>query len=71
MGKTTEDIKLSLNVSFKGVSNKTFWNQNFHFKIRKNTTFYPQNKIWHFHVISDVSAPNSEKKKSERKPYLL
>ena len=51
MVKTTEDIKISLNVSLKGRPKRVFatkkkkkkkMNQNFHFKIRKKSLFFTQ-----------------------------
>ena len=49
MGKTTEDIKISLNVSLKGSPKGVFPTKNFEIKIfilklAKNTTFYPKIK---------------------------
>ena len=56
MGKTTEDIKMSLNVSLKGSPVGVFQikklKSKFLFKIRKNIWFYPKIKNWHFHVKS-------------------
>ena len=66
MGKTTEDIKISLNVSLKGSPKGVFPTKKFEIKIfilkfAKNTTFYPKIKNLHFCVKSDVCAPNCEK----------
>ena len=66
MGKTTEDIKISLLVSLAGSPKKVFPIKNFEIKIlivkfAKNTPFYPKIKNWHFRVKSDVWAPNCEK----------
>ena len=74
MGKTTEDIKISLDVSLTGspkgvVPTKIFEIKIFILKFAKNTLFYPKIKNWHFHVKNDVWAPTV--KKSHRKPYLL
>ena len=48
MGKTTEGIKISLNVSLKGSPKEVFptknLNQNFHFKICKKHYFLPKNE---------------------------
>ena len=54
MGQTTEDIEILLIVSSSGTRKGCFqkkkkkkkkkkWNENFHFKIHKNATFYPKN----------------------------
>ena len=66
MGKTTEDIKISLNVSLKASPNGVFPTKKFEIKVfilkfAKNTTFYPKIKKIHFHVKSDVWAPKCEK----------
>ena len=66
MGKPTEDIKISLNVSLKGSPKGVFPTKNSEIKIltlkfAKNTTFYPKTENWHFCVKSDVWAPNCEK----------
>ena len=47
MDKTTEDIKISLNVSLKGTPKGVFptkknWNKNFRFQIRKTTLLFTQ-----------------------------
>ena len=69
MGKTTEDIKISLNVSLKGSPKGVFPTKTFEIKIFilkfAINTFYPKIKNLHFRVKSDVCAPNCEK------PYLL
>ena len=75
MGKTTEDIKISLNVSSKGSPQGVFPAKKIEIKIfvlkfAKNTTFYPKIKNWHFRVKSDVWNPNCEKF-IEKKTYLL
>ena len=66
MGKTTEDIKISLNVSLKGSPKGVFQTnkfeiKNFILKFAKNTTFYPKIKKLHFRVKSDVWATKCEK----------
>ena len=66
MGKTSEDIKILLNVSLRGSPKGVFPTKNFEIKkfilrFAKNTTFYPQIKNLHFRVKSDVCAPNYEK----------
>ena len=74
MGKTTEAIKISLNVSLKGSPKRVFSTKNFEIKIfilkfakkkkkkkKKNPTFYPKIKNLHFCVKSDVWAPKCEK----------
>ena len=66
MGKPTEDIKISLNVSLKGSPKGVFPTKKneikiFILKFAKNTTFYPKIKNLHFCVKSDVCAPNCEK----------
>ena len=48
MGKNTEDISISLNVSLKGSPKRVFpikknWNQNSHFKTRQKHYFLPKN----------------------------
>ena len=63
MGKITEGIKISLNVSLKGSPKGVFPTNKkkikiFILKFAKNTTFYPKIKNWHFRVKSDVWAPN-------------
>ena len=65
MGKTTEDSKISLNVSLKGSPKGVFPTKKFEIKIfllkfAQNTTFYPKIKNLHFRVKSDVCAPNCE-----------
>ena len=66
MGKITEDIKISLNVSLKGSPKGVFPIKKieitiFILKFAKNTTFYPKIKKIHFRVKSDVWAPRCEK----------
>ena len=65
MGKTTEDIKISLNISLKGSPSGVFLKKNFEIKIfvlkfTKNTTCYPKIKNGHFRVKKDVWASNCE-----------
>ena len=52
MGKTTEGIKISLNVSLKGSPKEVFPTKKkikiFLLKFSKNTIFYPNIKNWHF-----------------------
>ena len=66
MGKTTEYIKISLNVSLKGSPKGVFPTTKIEIKIfilkfaNKNTTFYPKIKNLHFRVKSDVWASNCE-----------
>ena len=66
MGKTTEDIKISLNVSLKGSPEGVFPTKKieiniFILKFAKNTTFYPKIKKLHFCIKNDVWAPKCEK----------
>ena len=66
MGKTTEDIKISLDISLKGSPKGVFSTKKIEIKIfilkfAKNTTFYPKIKNLHFRVKSDVWAPKCEK----------
>ena len=66
MGKTTEDIKISMNVSLKGSPKGVFPTnifeiKDFILKFSKNTTFYPKIKNLHFCVRNGVWAPNCEK----------
>ena len=67
MGKTTEDIKISLNVSLKGSSKGVFPIKKneikiFILKFAKNTIFTQKlKKKLHFRVKSDVWAPKCEK----------
>ena len=65
MGKTTEDIKISLNVSLKGSPKGVFPIKNFEIKIFiskfAKDTFYPKIKNLHFCIKSDVWAPKCEK----------
>ena len=71
MGKTTEDIKISLKVSLKGSPGGVFPTKFFEIKIfilkfaKTTTIFYPKFKNWHFGVKSDVWAPNCEKNHRE------
>ena len=61
MGKTTEDIKILLNVSLKeSLPTKIFEIKIFILKFAKNTTFYPKIKNLHFRIKSDVWAPKCE-----------
>ena len=53
MGKTAEDIKVSLNVSLKGSPKRVFPTNKFEIKtfilkFAKNTTFYPKIKNYIF-----------------------
>ena len=66
MGKTTENIKTSLNVSLKGSLKGVFPTKKIEIKIfilkfAKYTNFYPIIKNLHIHIKSDVWAPNCEK----------
>ena len=66
MGKTTEDIKISLNVSLKGSPKRVFPTKSFEIKIfilkfAKNATYYPKIKNLYFRVKSDVWTPKCEK----------
>ena len=66
MGKTTENIKISLNVSLIGspkgvIPTKKNWNQNFHFKIRKKTLFFIQKLKIDIFTSKVIWAPNCEK----------
>ena len=66
MGKTTEDIKMSLIVSLTGSHKGVFPTKIFEIKIfvlkfAKNTPFYPKIKNRHFRVKGDIWAPNCER----------
>ena len=66
MGKTTEDIKISLNVSLKGNPKGVFPTKKFEIKIfilkfAKNTTFYTKIKNLYFCVKSDGWAPKTHR----------
>ena len=64
MGKTTEDIKISLNVSLKGSPKGVFQTKKneikiFILKFAKNTTFYPKIKKNYIFVSKVMSGlPN-------------
>ena len=66
MGKTTEDIKISLKFSLKGRPKRVFPTKKneikiFILKFAKNTTFNQKLKKLHFCVKSDQKSPKCEK----------
>ena len=75
MGKTTENIKLSLNVSLKGSPKGVFPTKKIKIKIfilkfaKRTLRFTPKLKIDVF--ASKVMSGLPAVKKSERKPYML
>ena len=40
------------------LSNNKYWNEHFHFKIRKTATFYPKKETWHLNMIFYVLTSN-------------
>ena len=74
MGKTTEDIKISLTVSLKGspkgvLPTKFFEIKIFILKFAKTLHFTQKIENWHFWVKSDVWAPEREKNHRESRVF--
>ena len=76
MGKTTEDIKISLNVSLKGSPKGVFPIKNFEIKFfilnfAKKTLLFTQKLKINIFTLKVMSVLQTAKIKTDRKPYLL